>query len=169
MKPALKDVSLAAVFGAAALALPPLFHALGLGSAFLPMFLPLSAAGFILPFRAAVPLAVIVPVLSFTLTGMPPMIVPPIGPIMMIEIGLLMGLNRLFFKALRWNPFPAAAAAAVIDRAAYLGLLFLAASVLHLPRLAFSVSGLVRSLPGFLLLVTVVPAAVRILDRNRGI
>ncbi len=168
MKPALKDVSLASVFGAVALALPLLFHAVGLGSAFLPMFLPLSAAGFILPFRVAAPLAVIVPVLSFTLTGMPPMIVPPIGPIMMIELGLLMGLNRLLYKTLRWNLFLAAAVAVVVDRAAYLGLLFLAASVLHLPRLAFSASGLVRSLPGVLLLVTLVPAVVRILEKSRG-
>jgi hypothetical protein len=65
MKPELKDVSFAAVFGAVALALPTLFHAVGLGSAFLPMFLPLAAAGFLLPFRVAAPLAVIVPAVSF--------------------------------------------------------------------------------------------------------
>jgi hypothetical protein len=167
MKPELKDVSFAAVFGAVALALPTLFHAVGLGSAFLPMFLPLAAAGFLLPFRVAAPLAVIVPAVSFVLTGMPPMIVPPIGPIMMLEIGVLMGLNRWLFRTLKWNVFIAAAVAAAADRVFYLGLLYLAATVLKLPRLTFSIAGMVKSLPGVILLVTIVPAATKILDRNR--
>ncbi len=166
MKPELRDVSLAATFGAAALALPLLFHAVGLGSAFLPMFLPLAAAGFLLPFRVVGPLAVIVPFLSFVLTGMPPMFVPPVGPIMMVEIGLLAGLNGRLRRGLGWNIFLAAAVAALVDRAAYLLLLFLAASVLHLPRLAFSAAGLVKSLPGLVLLVTVVPAAAKIMEKG---
>lgn len=168
MKPELRDVSQASVFGAVALALPMLFHAVGLGSAFLPMFLPLSAAGFLLPFRVAAPLAVIVPALSFVLTGMPPMIVPPIGPIMMLELGVLIGLNRWMFRTLKWNVFIAAAVSVVFDRAAYLGLLYLAATILELPRLTFSAAGLVKSLPGVILLATVVPAATKILDRSRG-
>ena len=167
MKPELKDVSLASVFGAAALALPVLFHVVGLGSAFLPMFLPLSAAGFLLPFRVAAPLAVIVPAVSFVLTGMPPMTVPPIGPIIMLEIGFLMAANRFLAAKAKLNIFVAAAIAAVADRLFYLALLFLAATVLKLPRLVFSLSGLVTSLPGTILLVTAVPAIVQILRKHR--
>ncbi|HNQ81753.1 MAG TPA: hypothetical protein PLL55_02835 [Candidatus Aminicenantes bacterium] len=166
MKPELKDVSTAAVFGAAALALPVLFHALGLGSAFLPMFLPLSAAGFLLPYRAAGPLAVIVPAASFAMTGMPPMTVPPTGPIMMLELAFLMAANRFLHRRLKIGVFPAAAAAAVAERLFYLGLLFLAASVLRLPRLAFSLAALVKSLPGTILLLTAVPAVVKLIQKH---
>jgi len=164
VKPELKDVSLAAALGAAALALPMVFHASGLGSAFLPMFLPLSAAGFLVPLGVSLPLAALVPLVSFALTGMPPLIVPPVGPIMMLELGFLMTLNRGLAKGLGWNVFVAAAVAAVADRTFYLLLLYIASSLLHLPRLTFSLAGVVSSLPGTVLLVTVVPAAV---DRIR--
>jgi len=167
MKPELKDVSLASVFGAVSLALPVLFHAVGLGSAFLPMFLPLSAAGFLLPFRVAAPLAVIVPAVSFVLTGMPPMIVPPIGPIMMFEIGFLMAANRFLAAKVKLNIFVAATIAVIADRFFYLALLFLTATMLKLPRLVFSFSGLVQNLPGTILLVTAVPVIVQVLQRNR--
>ena len=167
MKPELRDVSLASVFGAAALALPMLFHVLGLGSAFLPMFLPLSAAGFLLPFRVSGPLAVIVPVVSSVLTGMPPMFVPPIGPIMMLELAFLLAADRWLYARLKLNVFAAAALAAATERIFYLGLLYLAATVLRLPRLAFSLAGLGKSLPGTILLVTAVPMVVNILRRHR--
>jgi len=158
---------MASVFGAVALALPVLFHTIGLGSAFLPMFLPLSVAGFLLPFRVAAPLAVIVPAASFVLTGMPPMAVPPIGPIMMLEIGFLLAMNRWLYKGLKLNIFISAAIAAIADRLFYLALLYLAATVLKLPRLAFSLSGVAKSLPGAILLVTAVPSIVKILQKNR--
>lgn len=167
MKPDLREVSLASVFGAAALALPVLFHALGLGAAFLPMFLPLSAAGFLLPFRVAGPLAVIVPVVSFVLTGMPPMTVPPTGPIMILELGFLLAANRWLFHRLKLNVFAAAAIATLAERIFYLGLLFLAATVLHLPRLVFSLASLIKSIPGTILLLTAVPGIVTAVRRHR--
>lgn len=167
MKVELRDVSLASVFGAAALALPVLFHALGLGAAFLPMFLPLSAAGFLLPFRVSAPLAVIVPAVSFALTGMPPMTVPPTGPIMMLELLFLMTANRILHHRLKLNVFAAAVIATAAERAFYLGLICLAASVLRLPRVTFSLGGLVKSLPGTVLLLTAVPAVVLALRKHR--
>ncbi|MBN1938742.1 MAG: hypothetical protein JW843_04090 [Candidatus Aminicenantes bacterium] len=163
----LRDVSLASVLGAAALALPILFHALGLGAAFLPMFLPLSAAGFLLPFRVAVPLAVIVPAISFALTGMPPMTIPPTGPIMMLELSFLMAANRILHHRLKLNVFLAAAVATLAERAFYLGLVYLAATVLRLPRVVFSLGSLVKSLPGTVLLVTAVPAVVTAIRKHR--
>ncbi len=163
----LRDVSLASVFGAAALALPVLFHVLGLGAAFLPMFLPLSAAGFLLPFRVAGPLAVAVPVVSFALTGMPPMTVPPTGPIMTLELLFLMGANRLLHHRMKLNIFASAAVATAAERAFYLGLIYLAATVFRLPRVAFSLGGLVKSLPGTVLLLTAVPAVVAAVRKHR--
>ena len=163
----LRDVSLAAVFGAAALALPVVFHALGLGPAFLPMFLPLSAAGFLLPFRVSGPLAVVVPAVSFVLTGMPPMTIPPTGPIMMIELAFLMAANRTLHTRLKLNIFLAAAIATLAERGFYLALLFLAATVLRLPRIAFSLAALVRSLPGTILLISAIPAIVLSVRKHR--
>jgi hypothetical protein len=167
MKPEIRDASLAAVLGAAALALPTLFHLAGLGSVFLPMFLPLSAAGFLLPLRLSLPLAAIVPLASFVLTGMPPLIVPPIGPIMMLEIGFLIVANRVLTRGLKWNLYVAAMIAVAADRAFYMAVLFVAASLLRLPRLTFSLTGVVSSLPGAVLLATIVPAGVTMIRGNR--
>ena len=108
----------------------------------------------------------IVPAASFAMTGMPPMTIPPTGPIMMLELAFLMAANRFLHRRLKISVFPAAAAAAVAERLFYLGLLFLAASVLRLPRLAFSLAALVKSLPGTILLLTAVPAVVKLIQKH---
>ena len=65
-----------------------------------------AVTGFLLPGRAACPLAVIVPAASFALTGMPPMTVPPTGPIMMLELAFLMAANRFLHSRLKIGVFP---------------------------------------------------------------
>lgn len=81
------DYVLAGLFLAAALVLPVFFHALGLGSAFMPMFYPLALAGFLVAAPLAMITGVSAPLLSALLTGMPPFY-PPIAFIMTAE-GLL--------------------------------------------------------------------------------
>ncbi|MBK6404659.1 MAG: hypothetical protein IPF66_06265 [Holophagales bacterium] len=49
----LKAISRAALVTALAIALPPVFHAVKLGSVFLPMYLPILAGAFFLPPRWA--------------------------------------------------------------------------------------------------------------------
>ncbi|MCU0289629.1 MAG: ECF transporter S component, partial [Acidobacteria bacterium] len=58
------DLLLAGLFMALALVLPLLFHAIGLGSAFLPMFFPIIAAGFLVTLPAALVVGVMSPLVS---------------------------------------------------------------------------------------------------------
>ena len=76
----LKQIPLTALFAALAVALPQFFHMLGLGAVFLPMFLPVTAGAMLLSWKFAFTLALIAPITSWLITGMPP-IVPPILPV----------------------------------------------------------------------------------------
>ena len=81
------QIIIAAITAACAVVIPVLFHLVGLGSIFLPMFLPLSiGAYFLTPFFALLT-GTIAPLTSSLLTGMPPLY-PPIAIIMMIELSL---------------------------------------------------------------------------------
>jgi len=61
-----------AAMAALALILPIAFHAVGLGSQFLPMLLPLLLNGFLVPLPWALLTGATVPIISSFMTGMPP-------------------------------------------------------------------------------------------------
>ena len=76
---------------------PIVFHAIGLGKIFLPMFWPVAASIFFLPVPFAVLVGVLTPVLSFLLMGMPP-VSPPILYRMMIELLFLTLCTGLLYR-----------------------------------------------------------------------
>lgn len=81
-----RDTACCGLFGSLALALPMLFHALGLaGAVFLPMFLPLALLAFLVRTRAAVLTALVVPFASAVLTGMP-LLWPPLAAVVALEL-----------------------------------------------------------------------------------
>jgi hypothetical protein len=155
----------ASVFGALAIVLPMVFHLVSLGHVFMPMFIPISLASFLLPLPPVIALCVVVPIFSSLLTGMPPLLMPPIGIIMIAELVTLASMNRLFTARGRLPIFFAALIGAVISRAVYLALVFVMADILHLPHIAFSVYSLVKTLPGSAVLVFVVPSLVRLTEK----
>ena len=79
MKP--RERAYCGLFGAAALLLPVLFHVLHVGHVFMPMYLPLVALAFFVRPGAAAVTALLVPLLSGAVTGMPPFM-PPVAPVM---------------------------------------------------------------------------------------
>lgn len=155
-----KAITAAALFGALAIVFPILFHALSLGHVFMPMFIPIAVASFLLPLRLSLTLGVFVPVISSILTGMPPLIVPPIGILMIVELTTLAALNWLFFNKLKLPLMIAPIPAVIINRAIYLALVFVMAKALHLPQFTFSLYSIVKTTPGVVLLVTLVPISV---------
>ncbi|UCH97132.1 MAG: ECF transporter S component, partial [Candidatus Aminicenantes bacterium] len=66
------DLLLGGLFMALALVFPMVFHAVGLGSAFLPMFYPIAAAGFLVALPVALVVGTMSPLVSALITGMPP-------------------------------------------------------------------------------------------------
>jgi thiamine transporter ThiT len=78
-----RDIAYCAVFGAAAMLLPVIFHLFHLGSLFMPMYLPLVTLSFFVGPLPASFTALLLPLISGAITGMPPFY-PPIAFIMSI-------------------------------------------------------------------------------------
>ena len=83
MRKPITQLIYAAFFIAFGVVLPQIFHAMGLGSVFLPMHIPVLMAGFFVAWPYALAVGVITPLLSFAFTGMPPV---PMLFIMMFEL-----------------------------------------------------------------------------------
>jgi hypothetical protein len=162
---AIRRIPMAAMFTALGILFPQLFHLLGLGSAFLPMFLPVLAAAMLLPLRLACTVAVLTPIVSWLLTGMPPLS-PPILPLLLIELVVATCLLSFLRLQLRWHVLPAVAVTMLGDRV----LLYLiieavsaAAGVTH-PMLGPAV--VLVGLPGVILAIVVLPSAIMLIERK---
>ena len=165
-----REITLSALFIALGLAVPVLFHAVGLGSTFLPMFLPILAAGLMMrPFLAGL-IGVMTPVLSALVTGMPPL-APPIAPIMSAE-GLALGaLSSICYRRLGWHIHLSALAAVCLQRLVMAFLMALLAPFFGIPSFLAAFGALLKGTPGVGLLVIAVPCLVKrlepILERTR--
>jgi len=155
-----RDILLGGVFLALALLLPVVFHAVGLGSTFLPMFIPLVVAGYLVAFPVAVSLGLIAPITSSLLTGMPP-IFPPIAFVMMAEGVVLAGVPALLYQKKKLNIWVTLVVTMLVDRLVLLGAVLLAAKWLELPGGILGVSSLIRGIPGVILIFVIVPPLVK--------
>ena len=162
---ALRDVTWGAVCVALGLVVPVLFHAVGLGATFLPMLLPLLAAGLLLPALPAALAGMITPLLSSFLTGMPPM-APPIALVMAVEGAVMAAVASLLHRRRGWDVYRAAVAAVALERAAMVLLVMALAPLFGLPGRLAALGTLVQGLPGVVLLLTVVPFLVGRLEKR---
>lgn len=149
------------------LALPMIFHALGLGSVFLPMFWPVVIGAFFLPLPFALLLGLLTPFLSALLTGMPPF-APPIAYLMAAELTTLAGLIALLHGRAHLGLFGSLLAALAISRIVYYGAVTLLAEWLGLPARLFSLAAVVRTLPGLILLLVFIPIIVNRISKITG-
>jgi hypothetical protein len=139
--------------------LPAAFHALGLGKALLPMFWPVAAAGFLLPPGPALFTAVLTPLLSFILTGMPP-ISPPVLQVMAVELACLVAAAALLMRFTRWGLFWILLASLAVSRAALLFSSRMLAPFFGLPAKWVSLASVLNSLPGIGVMLALIPAVV---------
>lgn len=96
----IKDIAKGALFISLGVLVPQLFHSVGAGTVFLPMHIPVLLAGFLAGPITGLYVGILTPILSFLLTGMPPVAPVPMLPIMVFELftyGLIAGIlyNRL--------------------------------------------------------------------------
>ncbi len=159
---------ISAVMAALGLALPVAFHAVGLGSHFLPMLLPLLVNGFLVPLPWAVLTGAIVPLISSLATGMPPMY-PPVAAQMSLEGAVLGGVAAALYRSQPRRLWPALLSAVVLCRLSGLTASWFLARLFDLPAGFVSAAMLVRSLPGVALQIALVPLVVRQLERSRSI
>jgi hypothetical protein len=156
-----RDLAFAGMFGAASLLLPVIFHVLQLGHALMPMYIPLVALAFLVKGPVAVTTALLIPLLSAAVTGMPPLY-PPIAPVMAVELAFMCSLIATAFA---WRPglHPVTVLLPVLIAGRFLNfaLSYGAAVVLDLPPQFVGALSFVAGWPGVLLMMVVVPPLVR--------
>lgn len=153
---------------ALAVVLPMAFHAVGLGSKFLPMLLPLLLNGFLSTWPWAILAAAIAPWLSALLTGMPP-IYPPVALVMSCECVVMAGAAAFIYPAIRRRIWPALLAAIVLSRAVDFLLMWLLAPQFHLPGAIAAALSVAGGFPGVILQLVLVPLILKGLERRRSL
>jgi uncharacterized membrane protein YuzA (DUF378 family) len=150
-----RNLILGAMFTAAGVLLPVIFHTLGLGAAFLPMFWPIAVAGFFLSLPVALLTGALTPILSFVLTAMPP---PPILYRMIVELAVLSGSIALLRRSSRIRgTFWITALGLFSALIAGLGGAALIAPLLGLPPAFYAAATLIRGIPGIAAILILVP------------
>ncbi len=155
-----------AAMAALALVLPVAFHAVGLGSQFLPMLLPLLMNGFLVPLPWAAGTALLVPWISATTTGMPPLY-PPVAAIVSVE-GAAMAATACLLWGWRKHVWTALIPAVLAGRVVSFLCTWLLAEAFHLPPAFASIAKTVEGLPGVVLQLAVVPAVLHFLSKRRS-
>ena len=87
-------------FGALAVALPFGFHGLGLGRAWMPMYLPLLLLPFLVRPALATAMAAAAPLVSWAVFGMPAMDPNPVALAMAFELATMVGVSALLSRRL---------------------------------------------------------------------
>ncbi len=156
------------VFIALGIIIPQIFHFIGgpmLGGVFLPMHLPVIAAGMLCGPLVGIITGIFSPLLSGAITGMPP--VPRLW-FMVAELGIYGWVAGMLYFKYKKNIYISLFAAMVSGRVVY-GLLIAIVIPLFgitLPG-SFSVTAAVaKGLPGIIIQILLLPAIVIVLERN---
>lgn len=163
-----RELALAGLFGAAALALPFLFHLVQLGRVFLPMYLPLMALAFFASPAVTAATAFVVPLLSALLTGMPPWY-PPVAPAMSLELALMGALAAFVWRRTgqrKWTILAVLAPVLVLGRGLQLVMGYLLGLLLDLPPEFLSLASVAAGFPGLILMCVVIPSLVMTVQKN---
>jgi len=161
-----RDIALGGLFGALGIVVPVLFHAVGLGKVFMPMYLPILALGLMASWEVGLIVGCATPLLSAVLTGMPPL-APPIAALMACELACLAAAAGLA-RRVGLGAWPATVIAILAARAVGTVALISVGRLIGLEQTAcpYAVFSLGISWPGVLLQLTVVPAAVYAIERS---
>jgi hypothetical protein len=161
-----RDLAYAGLMGAAALLLPVLFHMFHLGHLFLPMYLPLMTLAFLVRPLPATLTAMITPLLSAAVTGMPPFY-PPVAVFMAVELGA-MAATIATIRA-RWpraNAWILLAVTLTLGRVLSFGLMYGFSRAANLPAAAMAGLTFLSGWPGVILMLVTVPPIMRIIRRS---
>lgn len=164
-----RELALGGLLGALGLVLPLAFHMVPQGGPmFLPMHLPILVLGLLVRPTIAGTVGVIVPLLSFLLTGMPPV---PTVVFMCLELGTLGAVASLLSRLMRRSPLAAPWAAtlgAIIAARAMAGVAVMTVGPLmgfRRPVIEYLGFVIVTGLPGIIIQLTVVPLLITYLKR----
>ncbi len=173
-----RNLAYCGLFGALSLTLPMVFHVFGLvGVTFLPMYWPLVTLAFLVPVRCAVFVAAVIPFVSMCLMGMP---LPPLAPVLSLELAVQVGLLGAFRVSLGrkgslgWGKtFAALAVVLVFGRMLHTGLVWglvqLFPNLPGVPRLTLTGFAFLIGWPGVVLMLAFVPVFIGSFTRRDGV
>ncbi|KPL15151.1 MAG: hypothetical protein AMS26_08465 [Bacteroides sp. SM23_62] len=165
MKINTQQITLIALFIALCLLVPFVFHLVGLGKMFLPMFLPILLAGFIIEFPAAMLVGFLGPWISAFATGMPPLF--PTALSMCVEGVLTAGWASYLYHQKRISFWFGLIVAIIAQRLARIVMLLLILPLFGLPAKVLSIADFVYSLPGVLLQLLLTPIILFMLWKSK--
>jgi niacin transporter len=161
----LRQIPLVALFAALAILFPQLFHFLGLGPAFLPIFIPVMVGSMFLTWRFVILLAILSPAISWLITGMPP-IAPPILPVLILELvvaGLIISILRMQTSLPVWGIL---LISIFVDRLVLFFLVLIIAPLLDITHPFFSIALVAAGIPGIVLQLLTVPLTVHLIEKK---
>lgn len=152
----IKNLSYSAFFITLGIVIPIIFHTVGMGSVFLPMYLPLTVGSFFLLPRWAFTTGILTPSLSFILTGMPP-VSPPILPVMIAELSILTFIISLLNNKSKLGVIWILVIGLIFSRIIVILSAWILSPVIGLPPKLISFAVVVHSLPGIVIILVFVP------------
>ncbi len=162
-----KEVIVAGLFVCIGIILPMVFHVVGPGTIFLPMHIPVLLSGFVLSLPYAILVGLITPVLSSTLTGMPPIF--PVLPYMTIELLFYSIGVFLFYRVFKHSIYGSLIFAMITGRIAAMSIVWMLINltIAKLPDPFTFISGaIITGLPGILVQLLLIPPIVIMLKKR---
>ena len=155
------QITLSALLLALCVLVPIVFHMLGLGKAFLPMFLPILLAGFILNYPYALVVGFSGPWISALVTGMPPFF--PTAVIMSAEGLAATFIISYLYHRRNVNFWFSLIFAIIGERITLVLMLYLILPLFGFPLEAVTI-GVIVSLPGIALQFVLIPLILKALE-----
>jgi len=153
-----RELVFSALFIALGIVIPVLFHQIGLGQVFLPMFLPILLSGFFVSPAFAALVGGITPFISSFMTGMPPFF--PFAVMMSLEGMALAGIASFFYRKMKRGIWVSMLSALIIQRIIMVLFVFVVSPFFELPEKLLSVSLITSGIPGLIVQIIIVPIFV---------
>jgi len=130
---------------------------------FLPMFLPILLAGFMIEFPAALLVGLLGPFVSALATGMPPLF--PTAVSMSVEGIAAAGVASYLYHRMKVSLWITLVLAILAERLSRILMLLLILPLFGLPVKAFSIADFTYTLPGVALQIVLIPIILRMLKQ----
>lgn len=162
----IKNLVTAGLCLALGVAMPTLFHMVGLGSAFLPMHIPVLLCGLLCGWRLGLLCGIMTPLLCSLLTGMPPLF--PTGVSMMFELAGYGAFTGFLYRTKRCNLYLALVGAMLGGRAVYgvVNAVLMGVSGQAYGMAAFLAGAFANAVPGIISQLIFVPLIVVALQKS---
>lgn len=154
----IQQITFSGLFISLGILIPILFHSLGIGKLFLPMFWPIAVCGFFLSMPFAISVGILTPILSTLMTGMPPI---PVVYKMIFELGFLSGTISFLYRKTRFGVFWLTLTGLFTSEIVLYFTAAAIAPILGLPPKLYAIGSLIHTIPGIITILVIVPWIIK--------